>query len=126
MTAADEQHAVEIADYIVEFGRRFAEARANTGLNQRELATRLGVTKGVISNVEVGRRSTTAHNVIRYAAVLGVDAGWLLTGDAPDNRPQPPAPPVKAQALAELAGEARVVSERLYALAAKAAAGGAH
>jgi transcriptional regulator with XRE-family HTH domain len=119
VTAADEQQAVATADYTVEFGRRFAEARANTRLNQRQLATRLGVTKGVISNVEVGRRSTTAHNVIRYAAVLGVDAGWLLTGDAPDGQPQPPRQVVKPDALERVCTDLDRASGYLRSLAAE-------
>ena len=83
MTAADQQRGIDAADFYVEFGRRLADARIAAGISQPRLAALFGLTRSAVSNVETGRRSAAAHTVVRYAAVLGVNPLWLLTGRGP-------------------------------------------
>ena len=51
-------------------GTRLAEVRRARGLTQQQVAQRMGVTKGRVSQIEQGRLS--GHDVlVRYAAALG-------------------------------------------------------
>lgn len=51
-------------------GHRLAEIRRNRDLTQQQVADRMGVTKGRISQIEHGK--LTGHDVLtRYAAALG-------------------------------------------------------
>jgi DNA-binding XRE family transcriptional regulator len=51
-------------------GHRLAEARRNRGLTQQEVAQRMGVTKGRVSQIERGRISGQ-DVLVRYATALG-------------------------------------------------------
>ncbi len=51
-------------------GHRLAEARRRRGLTQQQVAERMGVTKGRISQIEQGRISGQ-EVVARFAAALG-------------------------------------------------------
>lgn len=51
-------------------GQRLAEIRRSRGLTQQQVADRMGVTKGRISQIEKGRISGQ-DVVARYAAALG-------------------------------------------------------
>jgi DNA-binding XRE family transcriptional regulator len=51
-------------------GRRLAEIRRSRHLTQQEVAERMGVTKGRVSQIEQGKAA--GHDVLaRYAAALG-------------------------------------------------------
>ncbi|GAA3723826.1 helix-turn-helix domain-containing protein [Plantactinospora mayteni] len=51
-------------------GHRLAEVRRARGLTQQQVADRMGVTKGRVSQIEQGKVS--GHDIIaRYAAALG-------------------------------------------------------
>lgn len=51
-------------------GYRLAEVRHSRGLTQRDVAERMGVTKGRVSQIEQG--TVSGHDVLaRYAAALG-------------------------------------------------------
>jgi DNA-binding XRE family transcriptional regulator len=51
-------------------GHRLAEVRRARGLTQQQVADRMGVTKGRVSQIEQGR--VAGHEVVaRYAAALG-------------------------------------------------------
>ncbi len=83
MTASAQQQKIAVAEFYCDLGRRIAEARTDAGLSQDELGARMGgLTRSGVSNVEIGRSAVLAHNVVRYAAVLGVGPLWLLTGDS--------------------------------------------
>ena len=62
--------------------------RQHRRLTLGELAAKVGVTKGYLSQIENGRKSGTLALVRRLAAVLDVAlgdlAGWQDTGDAGD------------------------------------------
>lgn len=51
-------------------GRRLAEVRRARGLTQQQVASRMGVTKGRVSQIEQGKISGQ-DVVARYAAALG-------------------------------------------------------
>ena len=64
------------------FSARLREAREARGLNQRELAERLGLPPSSIAHFEGGRRGPSVENLIRLARALGVTADFLLGLDA--------------------------------------------
>ncbi|WP_158879498.1 helix-turn-helix domain-containing protein [Amycolatopsis anabasis] len=51
-------------------GHRLAEIRRNRGLTQQQIADRMGVTKGRVSQIEQGKISGQ-DVLVRYAAALG-------------------------------------------------------
>ncbi|MCD8294708.1 MAG: helix-turn-helix domain-containing protein [Clostridia bacterium] len=60
-------------------GRRIKERRKELGLNQRELASRVGLSEGSISKYENGKvEDATLHMIAKFADSLGVSIGWLL------------------------------------------------
>lgn len=58
-------------------GDRLAKARGTAGLTQEELADRLGVSKKTVVRYEHDMGSNL-HMVEQWAAVCGVDRGWVL------------------------------------------------
>jgi transcriptional regulator with XRE-family HTH domain len=65
-------------------GYRLKHARDQKVLTIAELAESAAVSKPTIINIEKDRFSRTPNRatVRKLAAALGVDPGWLLTGDA--------------------------------------------
>lgn len=61
-------------------GKRYAAARARTGLSQRMLAKRLGLTSQAISKWENGESEPGTANARALADLAGVSLEWLLTG----------------------------------------------
>ena len=74
-----------ISEKRLAIGRRIAEARRNPGLSQAALATKLGLSSGAITQWETGRAVPEPDKFQALAAALGVEPGWLLTGDEPDE-----------------------------------------
>lgn len=64
-------------------GERLKAARRRAVLSQAELAARAGVPRLTVARWETGKlqRDPHARTVRKVAAALGVDAGWLLTGE---------------------------------------------
>ena len=58
-------------DYKLNFGRNLQAARKALGLKQADLAQSLGVTKGYISHVEVGKENLTFDAAARLANAVG-------------------------------------------------------
>lgn len=63
----------------MEFKDRLKAARKHAGLNQSELATRIGVQQTSISDLERGKSKSTSFST-QIAHELGVSALWLATG----------------------------------------------
>ncbi len=61
-------------------GPRIAALRRQAGLNQQQLASRLGVSASAIGMYEQGRREPSAQTLIAMAEVFGVSTDFLLTG----------------------------------------------
>ncbi|MGY2050792.1 helix-turn-helix domain-containing protein [Methylobacterium sp. JK268] len=62
---------------LAEHGSAVAAARKHRGCTQAELAQRLDISQGHLSDIERGRRQLTATQRHQIAAVTGVEAGWL-------------------------------------------------
>lgn len=61
-------------------GPRIAALRREAGLNQAELAARLGVSPSAMGMYEQGRREPSAQLLVALAKELGVSTDFLLTG----------------------------------------------
>ncbi|MFO7899034.1 MAG: helix-turn-helix transcriptional regulator, partial [Planctomycetota bacterium] len=57
-----------------DFGRRVAAARRESGLTQRELADRLGVSQKMVDYYERRAENVTANVVCRLSEILAVSA----------------------------------------------------
>jgi transcriptional regulator with XRE-family HTH domain len=67
---------------------RLRELRAALGLTQFELARRAGVRRATVSRLENARVSAIDLEVLeRVSDVLGVEPGFLLTRNPPQQRP---------------------------------------
>lgn len=62
------------------FGDRLAAAREAAGLNQKQLAERLGVKLGTFRNWEDDASEPRANRLTMLAGMLGVSMRWLMTG----------------------------------------------
>lgn len=73
-------------EYRAYFGQRLKTARKKIGLNQAELAARIGVARDTYGRYERGELSPTAETLARIAVQLHevVDADWLLFGHVTD------------------------------------------
>jgi transcriptional regulator with XRE-family HTH domain len=69
------------------FGARLQELRQKTGLSQKELADKAGVSQRAISHWEQGIREPKWSNVLVLAEALGVDCQAFL--EEPCERRQP-------------------------------------
>lgn len=96
---------------------RLKLARKRAGLSQRDLADRCGLSQPAISELERGKSGSTSY-AAQLAAVLGVSALWLASGEGamlPEPGfvpvPAPSAPPVnKAVARADAFLECSIVA----------------
>jgi transcriptional regulator with XRE-family HTH domain len=64
--------------FYQEFGRRVRAARDDAGLSQEELASRVGLSRGSIANIERGAQRVALHTFVEIAAALGVDSVRLI------------------------------------------------
>ena len=63
-----------------EIGRRLAEVRFKSQLNQTQMAKRLGVSLKAYSNYEVGLREPPASLIFDMSSQFSVDPAWLYQG----------------------------------------------
>lgn len=64
---------------IAALGDLLANARIERGLSQRELAALAGVSKSLISGVEMGTREPTLFVLLRLSAALDIPLSGLLS-----------------------------------------------
>ncbi|WP_372502356.1 helix-turn-helix transcriptional regulator [Tistrella mobilis] len=77
------------ADQIaVSFGERLKAERARIGVNQKEMAARLGVSLNTYGRYERGLRSPELRALERLAS-MGIDVHWLLTGERVERQQVP-------------------------------------
>jgi len=69
-------------------GQRVDEAIRAQRLNQSQLAALTGTSGATISRVIAGKLGLSVELAERIAAVTGVRAGWLLTGELPMRQGQ--------------------------------------
>lgn len=61
-------------------GERLRDARETAGLDQTQWAGMIGKSSQAVSNWEVGRASPGPADLLNYAARLGVDIHWVISG----------------------------------------------
>tara|TARA_B100002049_G_scaffold110078_1_gene81224 strand:- start:6148 stop:6486 length:339 start_codon:yes stop_codon:yes gene_type:complete len=62
----------------LEIAERLKKARELSGLSQTQVASKLGVQRPAISEIEAGRRKVSAEEIIDFAKLYKVDSSWLL------------------------------------------------
>jgi transcriptional regulator with XRE-family HTH domain len=71
-------------------GAKVREARKALGLSQGDLASRIGVTRTSIANIEAGRQSISMARLLALMSVLNVNLAALIEpGDLPSAPPVP-------------------------------------
>ena len=79
--------AVRISSYtvvVMQWFDRLRERVQELGIRQVDLAERMGIAQGAVSNVLSGRRrAASAQTLKAYADALGLNVAWVLTGEGP-------------------------------------------
>jgi transcriptional regulator with XRE-family HTH domain len=73
----------------IEIYHRLRIARQHAGLEQGELADRIGVSRNTVSNAENNRVATRRLLINAWALACGVPVSWILTGEQPGDHPDP-------------------------------------
>lgn len=60
---------------------RLRVAREMAGLSQAQVAKKLGLHRPSVSEIEAGRRSVSADELLRLADLYGVTVSWLAQAD---------------------------------------------
>ena len=81
-------------------GAAIKARRESIGMSQDVLASKVGLSRTSVTNIERGRQSVFVHQLISFAEALGIDAPELLPDELPDVYTQK-AEPVLAE-VAEL------------------------
>ncbi len=63
---------------MVNFGKNLKELRLKSGMTQQDLASKVGVTKSVISYYELSERSPAPEILIRLSLIFHVTTDFLL------------------------------------------------
>lgn len=66
-------------------GDRLRKARENAGLEQVELAARLGASRKTIGNAERGQTQPRRSLIMAWALTTNVPVRWLMTGESPSD-----------------------------------------
>ena len=64
---------------------RLKEARVLAGLSQAQAATKLGLQRPAISEIEGGKRKVSAEEIIQFGSLYKVDTTWLLLQESEDE-----------------------------------------
>lgn len=83
-------------------GERIKERRVEIGWTQDQLCTKAGLSKSFLSELENGKRSVSASNLLDIARALSVSLDFLMTGKASKETPTEVAIPAS---LAKFAAE---------------------
>lgn len=83
-------------------GERIKERRLEIGWTQDQLCTKAGLSKSFLSELENGKRSVSAANLLDIARALNVSLDYLMTGKASMETPSEVAIPAS---LAKFAAE---------------------
>lgn len=81
------------------FGDRMTRSREAQGMNQEDLARRLGIRLQTLRNWEDDRSEPRANRLQMLAGVLGVSMVWLLTGEGEGG------PPARSRDETSISGE---------------------
>ena len=87
-------------------GERIKQRRLELGWTQDQLCTKAGLSNSFLSELENGKRSVSASNLLDIARTLSVSLDFLMTGKASkDNKPTEVSIPAS---LAKFAAEERL------------------
>ncbi|VEI98665.1 HTH family transcriptional regulator [Corynebacterium matruchotii] len=64
--------------------QRMRISRENAGLNQEEMAKKIGIGRATYAKTEQGVRELRRGELLAIAAITGVDSHWLETGEVPE------------------------------------------
>jgi transcriptional regulator with XRE-family HTH domain len=87
-------------DLSYEVNQRIKEVRQNLNLSQREFGERLGVSRGVLNNIESNVVEAKPLFIQHICSVYGVDPIWMETGEGEMFHK-----PSEAERFAELAAK---------------------
>lgn len=83
-------------------GERIKQRRLELDWTQDQLCTKAGLSKSFLSDLENGKRSISASNLLDVARTLGVSLDYLMTGKASQDHPtEVPIPASLARFAAE-------------------------
>jgi transcriptional regulator with XRE-family HTH domain len=88
-------------------GKRLIKVRAEIGLKQGEFAERIGISQGMLSDIEHENKPLTERNIKLVHLTFGINREWLLTGQGamfshPTNPPpSPDGEPLKPKYIEE-------------------------
>lgn len=83
-------------------GDRIKQRRLELGWTQDQLCTKAGLSKSFLSELENGKRSVSAENLLEIARAMNVSLDYLMTGKASQEQTSEVAIP---SSLAKFAGE---------------------
>ena len=66
--------------FLLDVGRRIAEARRAKGYSQEQLAGEISISIQSVSSIELGKKSARLENLLNICKALDVSADYLLTG----------------------------------------------
>jgi len=84
-------------------GERIKQRRLEIGWTQDQLCTKAGLSKSFLSELENGKRSVSASNLLEIARTLNVSLDYLMTGTASGEQQAEVSIP---SSLAKFAGDA--------------------
>lgn len=71
-------------------GDRIKYARKKKGLTQTDIKEKTGISSGNLSDIENNKSFPSAQALISLKRELGVTIDWILTGEEPVQKEQPP------------------------------------
>lgn len=75
-----------MTEFYVQFGLRVKNARVSADLSQAELATKLGIARSSVANIESGRQRLPLHQLPLIARVLALSIDELVSDFDVDGR----------------------------------------
>lgn len=85
-------------------GERIRKRRTELGWTQDQLANKAGISKSFLSDLENGKRSVSADNLLDIARVLNLSLDYLMKGEEPETKPVEVQIPASLAAFAEEEG----------------------
>jgi transcriptional regulator with XRE-family HTH domain len=86
-------------------GDRIKQRRLELGWTQDQICEKVGLSKSFFSELENGKRSVSAENLLEIARALSVSLDYLMTGKASKEKPTEVSIPAS---LAKFAAEERL------------------
>jgi transcriptional regulator with XRE-family HTH domain len=69
-------------------GDRLKKARQSKGLQQKDMAEKLQISRAGYSRIETGKVEITSKNLVKIAGILEVSLDWLILGKEIDKTQQ--------------------------------------